>query len=215
MQRGIMIVLEGNDGAGKTTLARGLEKRLQEAGFSVLMTREPGGSPIAEKIRSLLLDPENTAIDPKTEALLYAASRRQHLTETIEPALEQGKVVLCDRFLDSSLAYQGEGRGLGMEQVEAVNDFGLEGFRPDLTLFVSVSEETGRKRVQSRGQPDRLDQEAKAFHARVRRGFEKLMQEKDRPGIIINGEGTPEQVLEEAWDRLQPFLSGLIKTEKQ
>lgn len=206
MEKGIMIALEGNDGAGKTTAARKLEQILMENGYKVLLTREPGGNPIAEQIRTILLDVQNEDMDARTEALLYAAARRQHLVQTILPALEQGTIVLCDRFLDSSLAYQGAGRNLGMDAIEQLNDFGLEGFRPDLTLFFSLDQETARKRMERRGGLDRMDQEQSEFHQRVRDGFEKLSHEN--PDVVIIDAALPEEeVARSAWRAVQSKLS--------
>lgn len=205
MEKGILITFEGNDGAGKSTALETITKALQSEGYPVLSTREPGGCVLGEKIRDLLLDPAN-AMDPKTEALLYAASRREHLVKTIKTALEAGQIVLCDRFLDSSLAYQGAGRGLGLEEVEKLNDFGLEGFRPDLTLFFSLDQETEQQRVQQRGDMNRLDLESEAFHTRVRQGFETL-QKKDPERIqIVDGSKDKKTVFTEAMQIIKRAL---------
>lgn len=206
-QKGCLIVFEGNDGAGKTTALEACAQKLKEQGYPILVSREPGGAPVAEQIRQVLLDPAN-AMDPKTEALLYAAARREHLVRTILPALENGQVILCDRFLDSSLAYQGYGRKLGADAIEALNDFGLEGFRPDLTLFFALDIETEAKRMARRGQYDRMDLEGKAFHERVRHGFEALCR-KNGPSsehVIIDASKTPEQVLDQALGQIEYFL---------
>lgn len=152
MRKGLFITFEGNDGCGKTTVSTKVYESLKEKGEPVVYTREPGGIDIAEQIRAVILDPNNTAMDARTEALLYAASRRQHLTEKILPALAEGKIVLCDRFIDSSLAYQGIGRGIGMDEVLQINEFAIENHMPDATIFFSVSLETGWKRVSQRGQ---------------------------------------------------------------
>lgn len=173
--KGIMIAFEGSDGAGKSTAMAHVYEELLKRGFPVITTREPGGSPLSEQIRNILLDPENE-VDPKTEALLYAASRRQHLVSTILPALEEGKIVLCDRFLDSSIAYQGFGRDLNAKTIEHLNDFGLEGFRPDATLFFELDRETSAKRINLRGNLNRLDQEKEAFFSRVADGFEAILK---------------------------------------
>lgn len=207
MDRGILISIEGNDGAGKTTAARAVARALEARGIDVLETREPGGSPVAEQIRSLLLDCDN-AMDPMTEALLYAASRREHLTATIRPALEEGKVVLCDRFLDSSLAYQGCGRQLGMQTVEEINEYALQGFRPALTLFFAIDEETGRKRMVQRGDMNRLDLESEAFYRRVREGFEQLALQHPERFVRIDASQSPRQVADDA---LQAVLGALKK----
>lgn len=206
-KKGCLIVFEGNDGAGKTTALNTCAARLKEKGYPVLVTREPGGAPMAEKIRSLLLEIGND-MDPKTEALLYAASRREHLVKTILPAIEAGQIILCDRFLDSSLAYQGYGRRLGREAVEALNDFGLEGFRPDLVLFFALDVETEARRMAGRGQPDRLDLEDKAFHERVREGFEALNRRADDSAgrIVVDAAQSREAVADFALAQIEDWL---------
>ena len=212
MKQGIFISLEGDDGAGKTTAARNIKNELEKMGLEVVYTREPGGSPIAEQIRQILLDPANKAMDAKTEAVLYAASRNQHVKDTILPALQEGKIVLCDRFLDSSIAYQGYGRKLGADRIEHLNDFVLEGLRPDLTLFFEVSDETGHKRMVSRGDMNRLDQESRQFHEDVRQGFRKI---KSNPANterihVVNAEGSVEEVLEQS----MKIICEYIKSKK-
>ncbi len=139
MTRGIFITFEGPDGAGKSTIIDMVAKQLG----NVLLTREPGGIDIAEQIRAVILNKENTAMDPRTEALLYAAARRQHLIEKVRPALDEGKIVLCDRFVDSSLAYQGYARGLGIEEVFAINQFAIENLMPELTIYFEIEPELG------------------------------------------------------------------------
>lgn len=185
MKKGIFITFEGNDGAGKTTVCKAIYKKLLEQGYDVIYTREPGGSQIAEKIRDILLNTHNQSMDPRTEALLYAASRRQHLVEKILPALEKKQIVLCDRFIDSSLAYQGYARKIGMSSIWSINQFAIDGHMPDRTIFLSVSIETGQKRMDIRGEKNRLDLEANDFHQAVRKGYEFLCeQQKDRIVVI-------------------------------
>ena len=149
MSRGLFITFEGNDGCGKTTISELVYQELLQKGCPCILTREPGGIDIAEQIRHIILDPANVAMDARTEALLYAASRRQHLVERVIPALDQGKIVLCDRFIDSSLAYQGMGRQIGMEEIEQMNQFATEGLMPDATIFLEVSESVSRQRWHS------------------------------------------------------------------
>ena len=185
MKKGIFITFEGNDGAGKTTVCKAIYKKLLEQGYDVIYTREPGGSQIAEKIRDILLNTHNQSMDPRTEALLYAASRRQHLVEKILPALEKKQIVLCDRFIDSSLAYQGYARKIGMSSIWSINQFAIDGHMPDRTIFLSVSIETGQKRMDIRGEKKRLDLEGTDFHQAVRKGYEILCeQQKDRIVVI-------------------------------
>ena len=183
----MFITFEGPDGSGKSTVIKAVYERLINDGYSVILTREPGGTPIAEKIRDVILDNSNTALDARTEALLYAASRRQHLVEKIWPAIKEGKIVLCDRFLDSSLAYQGEGRKLGIENILNVNLFATENTYPDLTLFFNISPEEGLKRVSKdkKRVADRLDNENANFHQTVYNGFLKVnSMYKDRVKVV-------------------------------
>lgn len=172
MKKGLFITLEGPDGSGKSTIAQFIKAQLEELNYEVVHTREPGGVMIAEEIRNVILDKKNTAMDAKTEALLYAASRRQHLVEKVIPALEKGKIVLCERFVDSSLAYQGYGRNLGLEAVMQINEFAIEKHFPDLTLYLDIDVSSGLKRIASgRENLDRLDRESLVFHQRVYEGY--------------------------------------------
>ena len=157
--KGLFITFEGNDGSGKSSALQAVKQELKELGYDVLYTREPGGSPIAEKIRELILDKANVGMDDRTEALLYAASRREHITKTIIPALNEGKIILCDRFLDSSLAYQGYARELGVENVLNMNQFATEGLFPDLTILVCVHPEIGMSRIKK----ENKDRRAKTY----------------------------------------------------
>lgn len=204
MKKGLFITFEGNDGSGKTTISHLAYEQLRDMGYPILYTREPGGIEIAEQIRSVILDPKNTAMDARTEALLYAASRRQHLVEKILPALAQKQIVICDRFVDSSLAYQGMGRGIGIEEVYALNLFATEGLLPDATLFLAVSVETGMKRVGDRGARDRMDAENEAFHQRVREGYEQVNRRYAKRIHVIDAERSVEEVLQET---IQTLLS--------
>ena len=185
MSKGLFITFEGNDGSGKTTISTKVYEKMKEMGYPVMYTREPGGIDIAEQIRAVILNPQNTAMDARTEALLYAASRRQHLVEKVLPALDEGKIVLCDRFLDSSLAYQGVARGLGIDEVLNINEFAIEGHMPDATIFLSVSLETGLARVSERGNKDRLDNETSEFHKAVANGYQQVVERfSDRMHIV-------------------------------
>ena len=194
---GIFITLEGPDGSGKTTIANRIVKTLEEKGFSCVHTREPGGIDIAEQIRNVILDPKNTSMDPRTEALLYAASRRQHLVEKVFPALKENKIVICERFLDSSLAYQGFGRNLGFDEVLKINEFAIEDCFPDLTIYLDINEEEGLKRIGDRAFKDRLDQESIDFHHRVKQGYDEVLKRfKDRI-VIVNAANSIEEVTDE------------------
>jgi dTMP kinase len=177
MDRGIFISLEGPEGAGKTTIITMLMNELEQLGYQVTQTREPGGIEIAEKIRNVILDKSHTAMDPRTEALLYAAARRQHLVEKVNPALESGKIVLCDRFIDSSLAYQGHARGLGMDDVYSINKFAIGDRMPDLTIYFDIDPVIGLNRINQHDnrEVNRLDLEDIQFHYKVREGYELLL----------------------------------------
>lgn len=187
---GLFISFEGPDGAGKTTVLSAIAEQLDIANRTdILVTREPGGNQISEAIRKIILDPQNTQMDVRTEALLYAASRRQLIQETIRPALTAGKVVLCDRFVDSSVAYQGAGRQIGEEAVYQMNQFATEGLTPDLTIYVDVPSEVGLARIKAHRQNvDRLDAEALSFHKRVRSAYLRLA--KRFPERIITIDAT-------------------------
>ena len=198
MKKGLFITFEGPDGSGKTTVSTFVTQRLLDLGYDVVHTREPGGIDIAEQIRKVILDPKNTAMDVRTEALLYAASRRQHLIEKVLPALDQGKIVLCDRFVDSSLAYQGFARKIGIDNVLSINEFAIEGHYPDLTLYFDVDAETGLKRIKHREFLDRLDQEALSFHSDVVTGYQEVVSRFNHRIVKINANQAIETVQEEA-----------------
>lgn len=173
MMSGSFITLEGGEGAGKTTIANELIQKLSELGIETLYTREPGGIKIAEQIREVILDRENTEMDSRTEALLYAAARRQHLVEKVKPAMDAGKIVLCDRFVDSSIVYQGYARGIGMDEVREINQFAIEGFMPDMTIFFDIKPEDGLARIAANSgrEVNRLDLEGLEFHQLVYEGY--------------------------------------------
>ena len=198
------ITFEGGEGSGKSTVLKIVAQRLESEGVQVLTTREPGGTPIAEQIRNVILDKGNTAMDPRTEALLYAASRRQHLVEKIWPAISEGKVVLCDRYLDSSLAYQGGARGLGMDEVLSVNLFATEGTYPDLTLLFDIPPEDGLARIAKNAnrEVNRLDLEELSFHHDVRRSFLSLAERCPSRFVVIDASASIEEVAENAYQAI-------------
>ena len=205
--KGLFITFEGNDGSGKSSALQAVKQELKKLGYDVLYTREPGGSPIAEKIRELILDKANLGMDDKTEALLYAASRREHITKTIIPALNEGKIILCDRFLDSSLAYQGYARELGVDNVLNMNQFATEGLFPDLTILVCVHPEIGMSRIKKDERDmDRLEIEKMTFHTKVYEGYLKVAEKYNHRIVAINGEQTKEEVLQAVKDVLYPFI---------
>jgi len=206
--KGKFITFEGPEGSGKTSVIQRVYDHFVSEGRNVMMTREPGGIRIAEKIREIILDKENTEMDPRTEALLFAASRRQHLVEKIIPALEQGTLILCDRFIDSSLAYQGVARGLGIDEVFAINQFGIGDFLPDLTVFVDVRPEVGLARVfnNHRSKVDRLDLETGDFHHKLYAGYLELMRRFPDRIHSINGEAPMEEVAKAAIALIESHL---------
>ncbi|HRG31184.1 MAG TPA: dTMP kinase [Trichococcus flocculiformis] len=201
--RGIFITIEGPDGSGKTTALQQVVPRLQqEMNRKVVATREPGGSPIAEKIRSLILDPSHTDMDSRTEALLYAASRRQHLIEKVLPVLESGDVIFCDRFVDSSIAYQGYARGIGEEGIREINQFATEGIEPDVTLYIDVPAEVGIQRIHANldeREYNRLDQEKLDFHEKVRAGYQQLAKANPERIVVVDGTMSREEVAESCY----------------
>jgi len=198
---GIFISFEGPDGAGKTTALNKLMPLLQErTNKEIVLSREPGGSPISEKIRKIILDIHDEEMDPRTEALLYAAARRQHLIDVILPTLQADKILLSDRFVDSSIAYQGGGREIGTKEVAEINDFAIDGHLPDLTIYFDVSPEVGLSRIRKdhEGAMDRLEKEAISFHNRVYDSYSKLVAENPERIKSINAEQTPEKVVSDA-----------------
>lgn len=207
----MFITFEGPDGAGKSTIIKLVHEKLLQDGFNIVLTREPGGTPIAEKIRDIILDNSNQALDARTEALLYAASRRQHLVEKIWPALKEGKIVLCDRFLDSSLAYQGGGRNLGVENVLNINLFATENTYPDLTLFFDVSPEVGLARVSKdkKRVADRLDNENENFHDKVYKTFKEIVEQNKNRIVVIDASKSIDEVIETTYKIIKERLNGL------
>lgn len=207
----MFITFEGPDGSGKSTIIKKVYEKLINDGFDIVLTREPGGTPIAEKIRDIILDNSNVALDARTEALLYAASRRQHLVEKILPALKEGKIVLCDRFLDSSLAYQGGGRNLGVQNVLNINLFATENTYPDLTLFFDIDPELGLKRVSQdkKRVADRLDNENENFHEKVYSTFKEIVNTNSQRIITIDASKSIEEVTECAYRTIKEKLNGL------
>ena len=206
----MFITLEGPEGSGKTTAVEAAVKALEEKGYQIVRTREPGGTPIAEQIRNVILDKANTNMDPRTEALLYAASRRQHLVEKVWPALKEGKIVICDRYLDSSLAYQGGARGLGIDNILNVNMFATENTFPDLTLLFDITPEEGLKRISANAnrEVNRLDLEKLEFHHQVRNTFLELAKRYPERYVIIDASKSREEV---AKATLEAILSKLCK----
>ena len=205
----MFITIEGPEGSGKSSVAKKVAERLEQEGFEVVMTREPGGTPIAEQIRNVILDKANTNMDGMTEALLYAASRRQHLVEKVWPLSKEGKIVISDRFLDSSLAYQGGARGLGIDKILSLNMFATDGYFPDLTLLFDVAPEIGLARIAANAnrEVNRLDLEKIEFHQQVRQTFLDLAKRFSDRFVIIDASQPYEKVIEDTYkvvkERLQ------------
>lgn len=206
MQRGRLITVEGLDGAGKTTVAKGIADELQRRGLAVTLLREPGGVETSERIRELVKDPALT-VAPRTEALLYAAARAQLVEQTIRPLIDDGAWVLLDRFVDSSLAYQGVGRGIGVDAVRAVNAFATGGLVPDRTLLLRIDQASGRARQADRGEePDRLEAEQDAFFDAIAAAYDRFADEEPARWRILDATAPPDAVLAEALEAIGDLL---------
>ena len=197
MSKGFLVSLEGPEGAGKTSVLEAIIPILEGRGIEVLSTREPGGVLIGEKIREVILDPSHTEMDPKTELLLYIASRRQHLVEKVLPALAAGKLVIMDRFIDSSVAYQGFGRGLDKEAIDWLNEFATDGLKPDLTLYFDIEVEEGLARIAANSDREinRLDMEGLDLHRKVRQGYLSLLEKEEDRIVKIDASLPLDQVI--------------------
>lgn len=208
MKQGFLVSIEGPDGSGKSTLIQELASYYSNQGTEVVVTREPGGARIAEQIRQILLDPEHAEMEEKTELLLYIASRRQHLVEKVLPALDRGALVLMDRFIDSSVAYQGYGRGLDLEAIHWLNQFATDGKKPDLTLLLDLPAAEGLARIQATrsNDVDRLDQEDLSWHERVREGYLRLLEEEPTRFVKVDASQELSLVVEQALTLIQERL---------
>jgi dTMP kinase len=204
--RGKFISLEGGEGVGKSTQVRGLAEQLKRRGLDVLVTREPGGSDGAEKIRDLLLGGGEDRWNPKTEALLFAAARADHFSRTIEPALDEGRWVLCDRFVDSSLAYQGGAGGLGIEAVRALNVFAIGDGFPDRTLVLSLAEGAERARSRDAEGSDRIGGRSEEYHRKVDAAFRLIAAEEPERVRIVDASGTPNEVTQRLLGAIEDLL---------
>ncbi len=197
MRRGKFITFEGCDGCGKSTQLKMLSEYLTEKGIPHIFTREPGGGKISEQIREVLLSGKNLEMTDECEALLYAAARVQHLSDRVEPALSEGKLVICDRYVDSSLAYQAYARGLGREFVEKINAFALERYLPDVTVFIDLTPEAAFARKHGADENDRMELAGMEFHKRVYEGYKTVAKEQPLRFACVDGTKTPEGVFEE------------------
>ena len=193
----MFITIEGPEGSGKSTVIKKVTEILSDHGYEVLKTREPGGSPISEKIRELILSKDSANMDARTEALLYAASRRQHLIDTVWPALNKGKIVICDRYLDSSLSYQGGARGIGIDKVTDINLFATEDTWPDITFLLDLDPRIGLERIAKNKdrEVNRLDLESIAFHDKVRASFKQLSRKYSDRYVVINADDTVDSIV--------------------
>lgn len=204
---GRFITFEGVEGCGKSTQIERVQQQLEASGHTVCATREPGGPPIAEAIRGILLDPENKAMSPVAELLLYEAARAQHVDERIRPALEQGQCVLCDRFTDSTTAYQGAGRALDMDTLLGLHKTATRGVWPELTIVIDVPAESGLQRAARRREKDRIEQEALAFHERVRDMFLAIAQEEPERVKVVDGTAPIATVTDAIMEHVNALLS--------
>ncbi|MBM7767390.1 dTMP kinase [Glutamicibacter nicotianae] len=208
--RGLFIVFEGGDGAGKSTQVALAKQWLESRGAKVTTTREPGGTQISEELRSLVLDHGHGDIDARTEALIYSAARAAHVQQVISPALEAGTHIICDRFVDSSLAYQGMGRALGFDAVASINDFATGGLKPDATIILDISAEQGRaRRIAASGgveQSDRLESEPDDFHERIRNAFLGLAARDPRRYLVLDATASVEQLHQSVVQHLAGLL---------
>ena len=200
--KGLFITLEGGDGAGKSTQIRNIERFFTEKGLVVVHTREPGGTPISEKLRDILLDNDNSEMFAETEMLIYAASRAQHVRELVIPALERGEIVICDRFVDSSVAYQAYGRELG-DMVSEVNRYATGGLRPDITFWLDIDPAAGRARAARAGELDRLELEKLDFHYRVYEGYKKIAENEPDRVRRIDASDTVENICSNIYECLE------------
>ena len=205
--RGLFITFEGTDGAGKTTQIQRLTADLRQIGYDVCLTREPGGTPISEQIRDMLLNPDHSEMAATTELLLYAASRAQHVSEIIKPALKAGKIVISSRFADAMVVYQGYGRGLDLERIHRLNRIATDDVTPDVTFVLDLPVEVGLQRAQKRrGGLDRLEREKIEFHRRLRKGYQTIAQQEPQRLKIINAQVSPKQVYAQIQAIIEPLL---------
>ena len=197
VKRGKFITFEGCDGCGKSTQLKMMSDYLTQAGVPHIFTREPGGGKISEAIREILLSGKNSEMTDECEALLYAAARVQHLSDRVEPALAKGELVICDRYVDSSLAYQAYARGLGTDFITKINAFALENYLPDVTVFIDLTPEAAFRRKKGADENDRLEQAGMEFHNRVYAGYKKLAEENPDRFVCIDGNQTPQEIFEQ------------------
>ena len=204
-RQGLFITLEGGEGSGKSSQAQALKALLEGTGRSVTVTREPAGCPLGQRVRELLSEP-SLELDARNELFLFAAARAQHVAEVIRPALEHGDIVICDRFSDSTVAYQGYGRGLSLDDVRLANRMATQGLVPDLTVLLDVPVARGLARKRGESAPDRIGQEGAEFHERVRQGYLAMAAEEPQRFLVVDGTLSPGEITDRIWRRLEPLL---------
>jgi dTMP kinase len=204
-RRGLFVTLEGGEGSGKSSQAQALKALLEAKELTVTVTREPAGCPLGQRVRELLVD-ASLELDARSELFLFVAQRAQHAAEVIRPALERGEIVICDRFGDSSVAYQGYGRGLSPDDVRLANRMATKGLVPDLTVLLDVPVETGLARKRGESAPDRIGQEGASFHERVRQGYLAMAAEEPDRFLVVDGTLPAEEITRTVWRRLEPLL---------
>ena len=207
----MFITLEGPDGSGKTTQVAPLTEFLTQLGYQVIITREPGGTPIGDQIRQVLSDLKNTGMDPRSETLLFLAARAQLVEQVIKPRLEQGYIVLCDRYADSTMAYQGYGHQNDLDQISSLINFATGGLKPDLTLLLDVGAETGLKRKSEGTEWNRLDAYSLEFHERVRKGYAELARAEPERWVVIDADQPADKIQERIRQVIQSRLPGVGK----
>lgn len=209
MKKGIFISVEGSDGSGKSTQIENIKKFFKDKGIDIVFTREPGGTQIGEILRNLVLDKNLKEMDDMTEALVYAAARAQHVAQVIKPALNEGKIVICDRFVDSSIAYQGYGRGLG-ESVKIINDFAIAGCMPDVTFLMKMDPRIGRRRIKA-DQQDRIELEKDDFHIKTFEGYLELERQYPDRIVGIDANRTIEEIKIDIYNKLEDVLKSVAE----
>ena len=203
MSKGLFIAIEGGEGAGKSTHSKRLAEFLESLGHEVMLTREPGGTPTAEKIRNILLDPEITDMPDETEALLFAAARADHAINKMRPALERGVIVICDRYIDSSVAYQGAARGLGVDKIRELSEWATEQLLPDFTIYLDVPAEAGEERMDG---IDRMEIQSREFHFAVHQAFRDIAASSGRPNVVIDATAPKDDVAAAVRAAVEPLL---------
>lgn len=211
-KKGIFITFEGGEGCGKSTAIEHISGKLKGEGISHLITMEPGGTKAGKKIRKILLSPDSRGMSPETELLLYCASRSEHVREVIKPALQSGQIVICDRFDDATIAYQGYGRGLKISEVKNINDFACDNLKPDLTILFDINPEEGLKRAAARNDRDgkwdegRFEKEKMQFHEKVRKGYLRIAENEKRRVKVIDASVKLSEMLSSVWREIEMFL---------